>query len=84
VKQWAHIRSYVIRDEHLFLALMADGGIYEFEPVTGLRDWQLAGVWDLIHFALLDWLARSDQIDWSRTVLDSCSVRAVSCPSPCA
>jgi serine/threonine protein kinase len=23
-----------------------------------LRDWQLAGVWDLIHFALLDWLAR--------------------------
>ena len=29
-----------------------------------LRDWQLAGVWDLIHFALLDWLARYDQIDW--------------------
>src|SRR6266487_885543 len=24
-----------------------------------LRDWQLAGVWDLIHFALLDWLARA-------------------------
>ena len=23
-----------------------------------LRDWQLAGVWDLIHFAALDWLAR--------------------------
>ena len=28
-----------------------------------LRDWQRAGVWDLIHFALLDWLARNDQID---------------------
>ena len=42
-----------------------------------LRDWQLAGVWDLIHFALLDWLARHDQIDWSRAVLDSCSVRGV-------
>ena len=28
-----------------------------------LRDWQRAGVWDLIHFALLDWLARKDQID---------------------
>jgi transposase len=42
-----------------------------------LRDWQQAGVWDLIHFALLDWLARSDQIDWSRAVLDSCSIRAV-------
>jgi transposase len=26
-----------------------------------LRDWQQAGVWDLIHFALLDWLARDDQ-----------------------
>jgi transposase len=42
-----------------------------------LRDWQRAGVSDLMHFALLDWLARSDQIDWSRAVVDSCSVRAV-------
>ena len=42
-----------------------------------LRDWQQAGVWDLIHFALLDWLARNDQIDWSRAVVDSCSIRAV-------
>ena len=42
-----------------------------------LRDWQEAGIWDLIHFALLDWLARHDQIDWSRAVVDSCSVRAV-------
>ncbi len=42
-----------------------------------LRDWQQAGIWDLIHFALLDWLSRDDQIDWSRAVVDSCSVRAV-------
>src|SRR5881397_1014165 len=42
-----------------------------------LRDWQLAGVWDLIHFALLDWLARDDRIDWSRAVVDSCSIRPV-------
>jgi transposase len=42
-----------------------------------LRDWQRAGVWDLIHFALLDWLARYDQIDWSRAIVDSCSIRAV-------
>ena len=34
-------------------------------------------MWDLIHFALLDWLARQEQIDWSRAVVDSCSVRAV-------
>ena len=33
VKQWANIRSYVVKDGHLFLSLMADGGIYEFEPI---------------------------------------------------
>ena len=36
-----------------------------------------SGLWDLIHFALLDWLGRNDQIDWSRAVVDSCSIRAV-------
>lgn len=34
VKQWGNIRSYVIKDGHLFLSLMADGGIYEFEPLA--------------------------------------------------
>jgi len=42
-----------------------------------LRDWQQDGIWDLIHFALLDWLSRDGQIDWSCAVIDSCSVRAV-------
>ena len=42
-----------------------------------LRDWQQAGVWDLIHFVLLDWLGRDGQIDWSHAAVDSCSVRAV-------
>ena len=42
-----------------------------------LRDWQKDGIWDLIHFALLSWLARDGQIDWSHAVVDSCSVRAV-------
>ena len=42
-----------------------------------LRDWQNAGIWQLIHFSLLDWLARYGRIDWSRAVLDSCSIRAV-------
>jgi transposase len=42
-----------------------------------LRDWQQEGIWQLIHFVLLDWLARYGQIDWSRAVLDSCSIRAV-------
>ena len=42
-----------------------------------LRDWQQDGIWDLIHFALPDRLSRDGQIDWSRAVVDSCSVRAV-------
>ena len=33
VKQWPFVRSYTVKDGHLFLALMADGGTYEFEPV---------------------------------------------------
>src|SRR6476469_1921280 len=28
-----------------------------------LRDWQEAGTWNLVHFALLDGLARHEQID---------------------
>jgi heat shock protein HslJ len=36
-KQWEFIRSYVIKDGHLFLSLMADGGIYEFEPVKPVK-----------------------------------------------
>ncbi len=34
VKQWGSIRSYVVKDRHLYLSLMADGGIYEFEPIA--------------------------------------------------
>jgi heat shock protein HslJ len=33
-KEWGDIRSYVIRDGHLFLLLTADGGVYEFEPAA--------------------------------------------------
>jgi transposase len=42
-----------------------------------LRDWQEAGIWQLIHFVLLDWLARNGQIDWSLAVVDGSSIRAV-------
>ncbi len=34
VKDWGYVRSYVIKNGHLFLSLMADGGIYEFEPIS--------------------------------------------------
>jgi heat shock protein HslJ len=37
VKQWPSVRSYVIKDKHLFLSLAADGGIYEFEPFYPLE-----------------------------------------------
>jgi para-nitrobenzyl esterase len=33
VRQWGFVRTYLIRDHHLFLSLMADGGIFEFEPI---------------------------------------------------
>jgi uncharacterized lipoprotein YbaY/heat shock protein HslJ len=33
-KDWPYVRSYVLRSGHLFLSLMADGGIYEFEPMA--------------------------------------------------
>jgi heat shock protein HslJ len=34
VKHLGAIRSYVIKDKHLFLSLMADGGIYEYQPAA--------------------------------------------------
>jgi len=42
-----------------------------------LRDWQKAGLWDKIHQVLLSKLRQADQIDFSRAVVDSASVRAV-------
>lgn len=42
-----------------------------------LRDWQQAGVWHRLHQRLLERLHGADQIDWSRAVVDSSSVRAV-------
>jgi para-nitrobenzyl esterase len=32
VRQWPHVRSYLLKDGRLFLSLMADGGTIEFEP----------------------------------------------------
>ena len=51
-KHWEFVRSYVIKDGHLFLSLMADGGIYEFEPMGGSQAATgLAGTsWQLVKF----------------------------------
>jgi para-nitrobenzyl esterase len=32
VSQLPYVRSYIVKNGRLFLSLMADGGIYEFEP----------------------------------------------------
>ncbi|CAN7783259.1 transposase [Caballeronia sp. LjRoot34] len=42
-----------------------------------LRDWQEVGVWDRLHELLLDELRAAGQIDLSRVVVDSSSVRAI-------
>lgn len=42
-----------------------------------LQEWQAAGVWQELQRVLLDRLRAADQIDWSRAVVDSSSVRAV-------
>jgi transposase len=42
-----------------------------------LLNWHEAGVWERIHRLLLEKLHEARQIDWSRAVVDSSSVRAV-------
>ncbi|NJR22666.1 MAG: META domain-containing protein [Richelia sp. CSU_2_1] len=32
-KDWELVRFYIIKDGYLFVSLMANGGIYEFEPI---------------------------------------------------
>src|SRR5215472_5429437 len=32
-RDWTHVRSYVLKDGHLFLSLKVDAGTYEFEPM---------------------------------------------------
>jgi hypothetical protein len=51
-----------------------------------LRGLQAEEIWDLIHFALLDWLSGVSRLDWSKVMLDSCSCErflgAVQRPEP--
>ncbi len=42
-----------------------------------LMEWQDAGVWQKLHEVLLAKLREADEIDWSRAVVDSASIRAV-------
>lgn len=42
-----------------------------------LHAWHKAGVWQKVHELLLAKLQAAEQIDWSRAIVDSASVRAV-------
>ncbi len=42
-----------------------------------LREWHEAGVWQRLHELLLAKLREGDQIDWSRAIVDSGTIRAV-------
>ena len=42
-----------------------------------LAAWQAVGMWQQLHRLLLKHLREADQIDWSRALVDSASVRAV-------
>ena len=42
-----------------------------------LDEWRKAGVWDALHRLLLGKLRKEDQIDFSRVVVDSSSIRAM-------
>jgi transposase len=42
-----------------------------------LHAWQKKGVWQRLHEALLVHLQQAGEIDWSRAIVDSSSVRAV-------
>jgi len=42
-----------------------------------MRDWQADGVWQRLHEVLLARLQSAEQVDWSRAVVDSSSVRAL-------
>jgi para-nitrobenzyl esterase len=37
VRRWPFVRAYAVRDGHLFLSLVDNGGTYEFEPVPSSR-----------------------------------------------
>jgi heat shock protein HslJ len=37
VQDWPKIRTYAIRNGHLFVALMTDGSTYEFEPIASAK-----------------------------------------------
>ena len=42
-----------------------------------LRDWQEAGAWKKLHRVLLEEFHQAGEIDWSRAIVDSSSIRAV-------
>jgi LppP/LprE lipoprotein/META domain len=54
-KQWTLLRSYMVRDTHLYLSLAADRGTYEFEPGKAV----------VAHSNTTSWLDDSKPASWN-------------------
>jgi transposase len=65
--------------EHLSQELGSGSGMTAWRR---LHTWHKKGVWKKIHAALLAHLQAADQIDWSRTVVDSRGPRGKNGPQP--
>ncbi len=68
---------FVLRSGIPWEMLPAEFGCCGMTCWRRLRDWQQAGVWEQLHATLLAELRRREQLDLSRAVVDSSSVRAV-------
>jgi hypothetical protein len=75
VEDGQHINDLLSKDATLTLRAVRQLG--EIRSPWPKRKPGILTMPDLIHYALLDWLARDDQIDWSRAVVDTCCIRAV-------
>jgi heat shock protein HslJ len=80
VKHWPYVRSYVMKDGHLFVSLMADGGIYEFEPAS--QEERVEGAeslenthWKLVHLGDAPVVVAPRQSE-PHLILDSATRRA--------
>lgn len=68
---------FVLKSGILWEMVPAELGCCGMTCWSRLRDWQAAGVWERLHVTLLTELRRREQLDLSRAVVDSSSVRAV-------
>jgi heat shock protein HslJ len=80
VKHWPYVRSYVMKDGHLFVSLMADGGIYEFELASQEEQAAAASLentyWKLTHLGDAPVMVPYRQPQQPHLILNSVTRRA--------